>query len=104
MMLTVPATAFTSRSIRACAVRSAIASWSLTLVDAVDCWTDSSHGDSAAECAVGAGAHEVQARAADGRSDATVAMIRNVVRSEGVSGLFRGVWPTLWRDVPFSMR
>jgi solute carrier family 25 protein 39/40 len=47
----------------------------------------------------------VQARAADiGRSDATVAIIRNVVRSEGFTGLFRGVWPTLWRDVPFSMR
>lgn len=46
----------------------------------------------------------VQARVAGkAGSDTIRAVWRDVVRSEGVGGLFRGVWPTLWRDVPFSM-
>ncbi len=35
-------------------------------------------------------------------SDGTLALLRHVVRTEGVRGLHRGVLPTLWRDVPFS--
>lgn len=35
-------------------------------------------------------------------SDGTFALLRHIVRTEGVRGLHRGVLPTLWRDVPFS--
>ena len=46
----------------------------------------------------------VQARAAGKAGSDTIRGVWNdVLRTEGTAGLFRGVWPTLWRDVPFSM-
>jgi solute carrier family 25, member 39/40 len=45
---------------------------------------------------VGAGA------AASNSDKGMVAEFRSMIRSDGVSSLFRGVWPTLMRDVPFS--
>jgi hypothetical protein len=44
----------------------------------------------------------VQSRAKSSVSDGTFALLRHVVRTEGLRGLHRGVLPTLWRDVPFS--
>jgi solute carrier family 25 protein 39/40 len=44
----------------------------------------------------------VQSRAKSSVTDGTFALLRHVVRTEGVRGLHRGVLPTLWRDVPFS--
>jgi hypothetical protein len=46
----------------------------------------------------------VQARAAgEAGSDTIRGVWRDVLRTDGAAGLFRGVLPTLWRDVPFSM-
>jgi hypothetical protein len=44
----------------------------------------------------------VQSRAKSSVTDGTFALLRHVVRTEGLRGLHRGVLPTLWRDVPFS--
>ena len=44
----------------------------------------------------------VRSRDAPRGSDDMLSLLRSIARTGGVRGLLAGVWPTLWRDVPFS--
>jgi solute carrier family 25 protein 39/40 len=44
----------------------------------------------------------LQAQAPSASSPSLLSLASSVVSAEGVSGLWRGLVPTLWRDVPFS--
>jgi solute carrier family 25 protein 39/40 len=39
---------------------------------------------------------------AEGSSSSSLSSIRKIVQTQGLSSLYRGLAPTLWRDVPFS--